>query len=85
MVLIGCLLLVATIEAILEFVSVEHFACWCIRTAELMAALSECHIFLHSKDKLFSTMIKHQINSFVLFLFKITFDCTRLFIDLNHT
>lgn len=43
--LIGCLLLVAAIEAILEFVSVEHFACWYIRTAELTAALSERHIF----------------------------------------
>lgn len=68
--LIGCLLLVAATEAILELISVEHFACWCIRTAEVTAALSERHIFLDSKDNslnvksvlngLFSTLIKHR-------------------------
>lgn len=42
--LVGCLLFVAAIEAILGFVSVEHFACWCIRTAALTVALSGMHL-----------------------------------------
>lgn len=41
--LVGCLLFVAAIEALLGFVSVEHFACWCIRTAALTVALSGMH------------------------------------------
>lgn len=38
--LVGCLLFVAAFEAILGFVSFEHFARWCIRTAALTVALS---------------------------------------------